>query len=125
MTDRPRLLAAAADRSTLEELAACLGDDATVVGTVSASEALAAVGCDDFDGVVVDGRLAQRMAGIVGEAFLRKSQTGRVVLLTSMDDPDTLMRLRVDSGRVEVIFRPWNEAELRTCLLRPAAAAMG
>lgn len=125
MPHLPRILVATPHEDTFDSLRALFAGDVELMAVDDPAQALRLIGRTEFDGVVADSRLGSRMGRIVLDSYLKVSPRGRAVLLASLEDPDTLMRLDIRSPRLEVIFRPWNEWELRTCLLGAPYEATG
>ena len=121
----PRLLVATPCPETFASLRRLFAGDVEMMSACEPARALEALEQHEFDGLVVDSRLHARTARLVADRFLKTTDRGVAVILASLEDPDTLMRLDIRSPRLEVIFRPWNDWELRTCLLGAPAEATG
>lgn len=125
MRHLPRLLIATPCGDTFASLRALLAGDVQMLVAAEPAQALRLLEANAIEALVVDSRLPFRMARVIAESFLRSNPSGTAVILASLEDPDTLMRLDVRSPRLEVIFRPWNDWELRTCLLGAPLEATG
>lgn len=121
----PRLLVATPCPKTFAALRSLFAGDVEMLAAAEPARALEALEQHAFDGVVADSRFHARAARVIADGFLRRNETGVAVVLASLEDPDTLMRLDIRSPRLEVIFRPWNDWELRTCLLGAPFEATG
>jgi hypothetical protein len=121
----PRILLATPCAKDAERLRSLLAGDAEVLtasGPVEAERLLAGRG---LAAVIADDRLADGSARVLADRFLKRSARGRAILLASLEHPDVLLGLDRRSPRLEVVFRPWNDWQLRTCLLGQALEATG
>jgi DNA-binding NtrC family response regulator len=125
MPHLPRILIVTAHVDTFDAIRTLLSGDAELLVVNEPGQALRLIAERDYHAVVADNRLADGKGRVIVDAFMNRSPQGRAVLLASLLDPDTLMRLDIRSHRLEVIFRPWNDWELRTCLLGPTLEATG
>lgn len=125
MPHLPRILVVTPHADTFDAIRTLLAGDAELMVVDEPAQALRLLGEQEFQAVVADNRLPDRMGRAVVDAFLRVTPRGPAVLLASLEDPDTLMRLDIRSRRLEVIFQPWNDWELRTCLLGTTLEATG
>ena len=121
-----RILVVSKDDELLAAVADVLAGDVQLETSRDPQAALEILKAGEHAGLVADSRLPGRLASSLAECFLGATTSGRAVLVASLDDPDTLMRLNQHGGRLEIIFRPWNDWELRTRVLgRPYEAATG
>ena len=125
MRHLPRVLIATPCGDTFASLRTLLAGDVQMLVAAEPAQALRLLESNPIDALVVDSRLPFSMARVIADSFLRSNPSGTAVILASLEDPDTLMRLDVRSSRLEVIFRPWNDWELRTCLLGAPLEATG
>ena len=119
-----RILAVSQDPSTLEQLQWALGSTANLEIQRDPVAAWSMVCAEQLDGVVIDADLPNRMASLLTGAFLRHQDSGRVGVITSADDPTTLMGIALREDRVELLYRPLDLEMVRETVLYPETAAV-
>ena len=110
----PRILVATPCAETLDALRVLLAGDASLVEASDLDGAVSLLGSRSIDGLVADTRIGGPSARRLADAFLR-----------AREHPDTLLRLDIRSPRLQVIFRPWHDWELRTYLVGTPFEATG
>lgn len=114
----PEILAVSRNMALLVRLQEILGDDVSVRCVSDVEEALTMLASRPVFGAVIDGALPGHAARMLARAFLRHQPVGRVAIVASDDDEaGTLIGLAHCDPRVELLYRPLDEAALTGCVL--------
>ena len=118
----PRLLVVCESPSTLEQVQWAFAGHAElrVLDQIAAWSATCG---QSFDGAILDSGLPERMSSLLTNAFLRHQPTGRIAVISSADEPTSVMSLALRESRVEILYQPLDFDTLRNCLLRPEVPA--
>ena len=63
---------------------------------------------EPFAGLIVDGRMANRMATRVAQAYVLHQPMGRVAILAGPEDVTTLVAFAFRDPRCDLFFHPWD-----------------
>lgn len=113
---RSRLLVLARDLALLSALDDAVGSECRLELQPDPLAALRRLAERPFAGFVVDAQLAGSWLHAACNGYLKSQPIGRVVIVSSADDPATLMRLAVRDPRVEVLFTPVRPETFREAL---------
>lgn len=115
----PRILCVSADEEMPRQLDACLGGSAVIDVHADPDHATDLLRSLPFSGAVFDARLPGRQAVHLANVFVRHQPAGRAVIACVSADATTLLGIAARDPRVEVVFHPWDEDEVRERLLGP------
>ena len=117
--ERPRVLAVSQDPGTLEQIQWALEGVTDLCIQEDSVAAWSMVCAEPLSGVIIDGSLPSEMASLLTGAFLRHQEGGRVGVITSTDEPSSLMGIAIREDRVELLYRPLDLEMLRETILCP------
>jgi DNA-binding NarL/FixJ family response regulator len=118
----PEILAVSRNMALLVRIQETFGDDVSVRCVSDVEEALTVLASRPVFGAVIDGALPGQAARMLARAFLRHQPVGRVAIVAADDDASTLIGLAHCDPRVEMLYRPLDDAALIGCVLAESVA---